>query len=364
MTPAPAKSTLLAEQLEGALIAHLNAAVKPNANHLDNNSPALFDAFYALGARGWLIPKAPERWQGLGLTGLGYQQFQQTVARYSGALAFLQTQHQSAASLLLASDNVALQRQYLPEMATGAKRLGVGFSQLRRRLKPLSAKAVAGGYRLSGQVPWVTGAGLFTDFVGAAVLPDGQAVFGVLPLASQLVAGGSLQVDAPMALAGLSATNTVSVRLENWFLAATAVVGTRPAGWIEQRDRANPLSPLGLIFGCTEAGMDVLKTALVKRQIDHALAQQLSLKLAKLQRDLPRISALPKDAFVEKIALRGQAITLMQTSAMAATVATSGAANAITHPAQRVYKESLVFSVSGQTSAGAIATLDSLLTSL
>ncbi|MGB3670224.1 MAG: acyl-CoA dehydrogenase family protein [Phormidesmis sp.] len=368
MTPTTEKSTLLENELQEGLISHLMSAVKPEANRLDHDSPALFNAFYALGKRGWLIPKAPERWQGLGLSGLDYQQFQQTIARYSGALAFLQTQHQSAASLLLASDNEALQQRYLPGMAIGAQRLGVGFSQLRRRPAPLTARAVAGGYRLNGQVPWVTGAGLFTDFVGAAVLPNGRAVFGILPLASQLVsqstAGGCLRVDAPMALAGMSATNTVSVALKDWFLGAAAVVGTRPAGWLEQRDRANPLSPLGLIFGCTEAGIDVLNAALVRRQIDHAIAPQLMLKLAKLQRELPRVLALPEDAFAEKMALRGQAIALMQTSTMAATVATSGAANAIAHPAQRVYRESLVFSVSGQTSAGAIATLDSLLTSL
>jgi len=360
MTPTTQKSTLLANELKEGLISHLMSAVKPKANRLDHDSPTLFDAFYALGARGWLIPKAPGHWQGLGLSGLDYQQFQQTIARCSGALAFLQTQHQSAASLLLASDNEALQQRYLPGMATGAQRLGVGFSQLRRRPAPLTARAVAGGYRLSGQVPWVTGAGLFTDFVGAAVLPDGQAVFGVLPLANQSTADGCLRVDAPMALAGMSATNTVSVALEDWFLGAAAVVGTRPAGWLEQRDRANPLSPLGLIFGCTEAGIDVLNAALIRREIDHAIAQQLTLKLAKLQRELPRVLALPDDAFAEKMALRGQAIGLMQTSAMAATVATSGAANAIAHPAQRVYRESLVFSVSGQTSAGAIATLNSL----
>ncbi|MGC1215901.1 MAG: acyl-CoA dehydrogenase family protein, partial [Phormidesmis sp.] len=153
MTPTTEKSTLLENELQEGLISHLMSAVKPEANRLDHDSPALFNAFYALGKRGWLIPKAPERWQGLGLSGLDYQQFQRTVARYSGALAFLQTQHQSAASLLLASENEALQQQYLPGMATGAQRLGVGFSQLRRRPAPLTARAVAGGYRLNGQVP-------------------------------------------------------------------------------------------------------------------------------------------------------------------------------------------------------------------
>ncbi len=354
--------------LIGEIESYLIAAVKPNANYLDHDSAALSDAFHALGDRGWLMPRAPERWHGLGLSSLDYQQFQRTVARYSGALAFLQTQHQSAASLLLSSGNEALQQRYLPGMATGAQRLGVGFSQLRRQSQPFRAEAVAGGYRLSGQVPWVTGADLFTDFVGAAVLPDGQAVFGVLPLVGSSAGGysagdsaGRLTVSPPMALAGMSATNTVQVDLEDWFLPTAAVVGTRRAGWIEQRDHTNPLSPLGLIFGCTQASIDILQTALGRRQIKHAIAQRLPSKLAQLQVEFLSVFALPDDAFAQKIAFRGRAIALMQTCAGAATVAASGAANAIAHPAQRIYKESLVFSVSGQTTLGAIATLDNLL---
>ncbi len=350
-------SSLLSDELAS----FLTAAVTPHANTLDIHSETLFEAFGQLGHRGWLAPKNPEVLGGFGLNTTAYQQFQSAIARRSGALAFLQTQHQSAASLLLGSENEALKQTYLSKMATGERRLGVGFSQLRRHPAPVTATAVAGGYRINGVVPWVTGAGLFTHFVGAAMLPDGSAVFGVLPLVNQTENEGQLAVTEPMALAGMAATNTVQVRLENWLLADEQVVGKRPAGWIEGRDRSNPLSPLGLIFGCAQAGIDVLHKSLKRRGIKHNIAEQLRLKLSGLQVKLPEVSALPDAAYAQKIAFRGEAIALMNHCAQAAAVAASGAANTISHPAQRIYKESLVFSVSGQTTDGAIATLDQLL---
>ena len=365
MTPTLNKNDILNGELE----AYLKAVVQPIAHQIDTDSDALFESFRGLGRQGWLALKNPTDFGGLDLTGTEYQQFQSIVARYSGALAFLQTQHQSAASLLLSSENEALKQKYLPGMAVGDICLGVGFSQLRRRPAPLSAMAeppqkgiaVEGRYSLTGVFPWVTGAGLFTDFVGAAVLPDGTAVFGIVPLVSEQT--GQLTVGLPMALAGMAATSTVEVRLEDWILEEAQVVGMRPAGWLEGRDRANPLSPLGLIFGCTQAGIDALKVGLKRRGIDHAIAQQLTLKLAWLQMDLPRVAALSGEAYPQKLALRGRAISLMNTCAQAAMIAASGAANVASHPTQRIYKESLVFSVSGQTTDGAIASLNTLLSS-
>lgn len=350
--------------LSGDLEAYLQSAVQPIANKLDTDSTALFESFRALGDQGWLAPKLPIEMGGLGLSSAEYQQFQSQLARYSGGLAFLQTQHQSAASLLLSNENEGLKQTYLPGMAAGNHQLGVGFSQLRRRPAPMTATAVDDGYRLTGTFPWVTGAGLFTDFVGAAVLPEGTAVFGIVPLTSQTVDEDCwLAVGESMPLAGMAATRTVEVQLKNWFLASEQVLGMRPVGWLEARDRANPLSPLGLIFGCTQAGIDALKVSLKRRGIEHAIAQQLALKLAWLKMDLPRVAALSGEAYPQKIALRGRAISLMNTCAQAAMIAASGAANLASHPTQRIYKESLVFSVSGQTTDGAVASLNSLLSS-
>ncbi|MBE9060754.1 acyl-CoA dehydrogenase family protein [cf. Phormidesmis sp. LEGE 11477] len=371
---------------------HLANRVVPVAQQLDRQPDRLFSAFLELGAKGWLAPKLPKEQLkklsetqaqsseaeasgseasrsnsekldsgGLGLDGQEYQQFQSAIARCSGALAFLQTQHQSAASLILSGENEALKQRYLPQMATGDRCVGVGFSQLRRQPAPLRADPIADGYRLSGQVPWVTGAGLFSEFVGAAVLADGSAVFGLIPLVTQTVSDQKITVGDPMRLAAMSSMNTVAVEMEHWLLPAAQVVAHRPKGWIEERDRANPLSPLGLILGCAGAGIDVLGQSLNRRNIDHDIASQLKLKLTCLQSNLPEIAALPISNYAQKLALRGQAIALMNTCTQAAVIASSGAANTLDHPAQRVYGESMVFSVSGQTTDGAIATLDRLM---
>ena len=340
-------------------IQFLETQVWPVANQLDTDSAKLFELFDQASEPGLLTPKLPQAWGGAGLSSRAYQQLQSAITARSGALAFLLTQHQSAASFLLSSDNEALKTAYLPAMATGQKRVGVGFSHLRRPTPPAIAQPVDGGYLLSGEVPWVTGAGLFEAFVGAAVLPTGEAVFGLLPLIDQLdqtTLNGSIKVGEPMAMMGMAATRTVRVVLNEWFLSAENVVGRRPAGWLTDRDRENPLSPLGMILGCAAAACRVLRDSLEKRQIDLDLPEQLLATTQQLADDWERISALPASDYEKKMALRGQAIAHMNQCAQAAMIASGGAANALSHPARRIYSEALVFSVSGQTNAGAIAT--------
>lgn len=307
-----------------------------------------------------LAPKLPKVWGGAGLSDRTYQQLQADIAARSGALVFLLTQHQSAASFLLSTDNEALKGEYLPAMATGEKRIGVGFSHLRRKTPPMVAQQVTGGYRLSGEIPWVTGAGLFEEFVGAAVLSTGEAVFGLLPLAHTAALQGELLVGQPMAMAGMAATSTVRVQLNNWFLADEKVVGIRPAGWLANRDLANPLSPLGMILGCADGACRVLAAALERRQIKLSLTEHLLEARMRLASELKTIAALPEDDYEIKIRLRGSAIALMNQCAQAAMIASGGAANALHHPARRVYGEALVLSVSGQTNEGAIAALEAI----
>lgn len=343
-----------------AVIQFLEEHVVPVASQLDTEAATLFEMFKAASELELLTPKLPKVWGGAGLSNRSYQQLQVEIAARSGALVFLLTQHQSAASFLLSTDNEALKAEYLPAMSTGEKRIGVGFSHLRRKTPPVLAQPVAGGYRLSGEVPWVTGAGLFEEFVGAAVLPTGEAVFGLLLLANTTAAEGELLVGQPMAMSGMAATSTVRVQLNNWFLADVKVVGRRPAGWLAARDLANPLSPLGMILGCAGGARRVLAEALKRRQIELTLTEHLLETSVRLANELETISALPADDYETKIGLRGKSITFMNQCAQAAMIASGGAANALHHPARRVYGEALVLSVSGQTNDGAISTLAAL----
>jgi len=339
----------------------LEERVLPVSSQIDTEPAALFSLFEVMGERRLLTPKTPQSRGKAHLSSNDYQRLQTIIATYSGALTFLLAQHQSAASFILASENDALKADYLSDMGSGQKRVGVGFSHLRRQTPSAIAQKVSGGYLLSGEIPWVTGAGLFESFIGAAVLPTGEAVFGLLPFASsQAASGAELSVGSPMTMAGMAATSTVRVQLKDWFLAEEKVLGLRPVGWLSERDKANPLSPMGMILGCATGACRVLTESLQRRQMSCEIAERLLGERTELIEKLENVAALPKSDYTKKIALRGRGVAFMNKCAQAAMVASGGAANAMGHPARRVYGEALVFSVSGQTNESAIASLKAI----
>ena len=65
--------------------------------------------------------------------------------------------------------------------------------------------------------------------------------------------------------------------------------------------------------------------------------------------------------YAQKLELRADAIDLAQRSSLAAVVASSGAANYLHSSVGRVYREALLFSVSGQTTDVMAASLKNLL---
>jgi len=82
-------------------------------------------------------------------------------------------------------------------------------------------------------VPWVTGFGLFQEFIVAAALPDGQAVFGVVPFVETYQDALGAIFSQPMALA-MTSTNTVTATLTNWFYLKSASSRSNPKGWIQK----------------------------------------------------------------------------------------------------------------------------------
>jgi alkylation response protein AidB-like acyl-CoA dehydrogenase len=348
--------------------------LQPQAEQLDHDPIALKTAFQWLGGRSLLALRLPTDWGGAGWSDVAFRRFQASLARYSGALAFLQTQHQSAGSLLLQSQNRALQERYLPYLGSGQKSLGVGFSHLRRQGQPaVVAEPVAEGYRLTGTVPWVTGFGIFAEFIVAATLPDGRAVYGVVPFADSLANGGQdfsgeladtvpqLQVGIPMPLAAMTATNTVTVTFQGWRLDHEQVCAIQPAEAIHIRDQRQVLQPSFLALGCAEAGLDVVRGAAGRgdRSLMAAALQRLTAEVSHCRTRIEQAEETgTTDA--QKVALRARAIGLAVRCAHAAVVVSAGAANSLNHPAQRIYREALLFSVAGQTETVMTATLEQL----
>ena len=158
--------------------------VHPRAAALDQDVNALRAALSEMGRRGLLGLRIPGEFGGLALPPLEFRRFQEASARASGALAFLESQHQSACSLVSRSGNARLRARLLPRLARGEATSAIAFSHLRRAGAPaLLATPAAGGFTLSGHLPWVTGWGLFSHCVTAATLPDDRILFAVHPLA-------------------------------------------------------------------------------------------------------------------------------------------------------------------------------------
>ena len=346
--------------------AYLQSSVFPLANELDTSPALLQRAFEGLGKLGVLALRVPERWGGKRAGAEDFSQFQELLARYSGALAFLQTQHQSAGGMLMQGKNSELQDAYLPQMSRGKIGVGVGFSQLRRAGKPtITAEEVSGGYELNGGVPWVTGWNIFRAFIVAATLPDGRAVFGLVPLENLQSDGGEIKLSSPMSLCAMTSTNTVSATFTRWFLPSEKVVDVKPAGWIAETDQKNPLKASFFALGCAGAALDILETVFQKKGFEfiRETATILTDELDECRTKIKQAQENSSLSLAEKYRLRAWAIDLAVRCGHGAVIASGGAANLTENHAQRVYREALVFSVSGQTKGLMEASLNAVIRS-
>ncbi len=341
----------------------LRNVIAPQAQTLDQDSAALAAALKALGDRHLLALRVPRELGGRGLTGTDYWQFQAAMTRVSGSLAFLQTQHQSAASFIAGGHNAQLKAR-LVDMASGTMLVGVGFSHLRRAGAPcLIAEPTAGGsYRLHGTIPWATGWQIFEDLVVGASLADGQSLLALIPFRSLQQEDSRLDCSEPMPLAAMQTTHTVSLQLQHWQVSPEQVIDLKPEGWLTVADRRNVLKSTSLVLGCAQAAVDLMAHGVQTRGWT-ALAEPQQ-RLERAVQDCRRqvLDALTHSSlgFEAQVALRGTAIALCGRCVQGAIAMASGGANAMSHPAQRIYRESLVFTVTGQTAEVRHATLQAL----
>jgi alkylation response protein AidB-like acyl-CoA dehydrogenase len=326
-----------------AALQFLSDRVRPTADELDQNLDALRDALGDMGRHGLLGLRVPRDHGGLGFGSIEFRRFQEASARASGALAFLESQHQSACSLVARSSNEPLRARLLPKLARGEETSAIAFSHLRRAGPPLvQATAVPGGYQLRGRLPWVTGWGIFTLCVTAAPLTDGRILFAVHPLATS----ATMTASPPLALAAMGVTQTVTVDVQDHFVPESDVVDLHPPTWIQENDRIAVVLQSPLALGCAQAGIDVLRDEAAKRKNGGMAeaAERLDRELEICRTEAYR--AMEENGDLDRgLRARAAAIELAGRTTHAAVVAAAGAGNLLSHPAQRVYREALAFSV-------------------
>jgi len=342
-----------------AATAFLREHVAPNAHAIDSSIEAMGVAFNEMRRQGLMALKRPTQYGGPEISEGEFRTYQEEVARASGSFAFLQTQHQSAVNMIAKQASEEIKSEYLPLMH-GPRTVGIGFSQLRRTGEPI-CKAVEtdGGYLLNGEVPWITGLGFFDEYLIGSVLPDGRAVFGFMPFRD---AEGQTMSE-PMRLAAMETCQTVTARLSNYFLDSRKVAFINDKDWMRKNDAFNIVVQGHFAVGCALAGADIVQDVARKKGFDflQETATQLYAEIEECRAGLiAHQRDFSEDTAPKRLEKRAWAIDVMMRCAHAGVVASSGAANYFSHPAQRVLREAIVFSVSAQTVPIMEATLSRL----
>ncbi|MDJ0660266.1 MAG: acyl-CoA dehydrogenase family protein [Crocosphaera sp.] len=339
---------------------YLQNDVAPFATEIDQSPDALKKVLQGLIEQSLLSVRIPQSWGGLGLDLETFYLLQQLLAQYSGALGFLQLQHQGAVNGIIKSENKALKQQYLPRIVKENLLCGLGFSQLRRTGKPMiTATPIESGYEINGQIPWITGFNFFDYFILGATLPNGQEIRGIVPFTPS----SQVRFSEPMQLGAMQSTNTVTATFEHYFLPAENIVSIDQVGAIHDNDKKVVLYPSFLVLGCAKAGLNIVKKVVETKPLDfieeayNHLDEEWHICHSKIRKAIQTDNR----SFADDLALRVWSINLAQRCSQAAVTVSSGAANYANHPAQRVYREALVFSVFAQTTDIMQATLEQVM---
>lgn len=285
----------------------------------------------------------------------------EVLAGACGATWFVATQHAFPLASLAASGNQELRDRLLPGLCSGEVLSGVAVAQLRRSGPPaVTATRIDGGWRFDGHVGWMTSWGICDVFLLGGRSPDGEVVTAIVP--AREAAG--LHAGAPMALAAMQATRTVTLDLDGLTVPDVNVVNVvDAAGWLEV-DRCKTANASPHAFGLQRECVRRL-TELAARRDDGtaaALAHQLGTEGERLRAvAYTLIDDAPAGEHVEdRLAVRAASLELVVRTATALVAATGGSAMALDAAPQRLMREAVFQLVQAQTAPVREATLQLL----
>ena len=349
-------------------------ALGPNAEATDRGTGPNRANFEALAGKGLLGLAIPKEYGGLDANGATQRKFTQLLASYCGVTTFTQAQHHGPSRMIANGPNRELKQRLLPDLASGKRMSGISFAHLRRPGPPvLRAEPVEGGWRLQGTAPWVTGWGLISQLAFGATLPDGRFLYVWSPTQREefpeLFAdieppegkGGTLVASLPLALCAMNASATVELTLTDWFIPAAHWLSESDRETMQRNDRNGVLGATAMPIGCAEAAIRLLEGTAEQRPIPaiRRAAQAFATEWEEVVAQVEEWNGRGADLtfFANAVRVRAWCIELALRAAHAAVTASSGAANMLSHPAQRLLREAMFYTVQAQTHEVMDATL-------
>lgn len=330
----------------------------PRAARADQATEPPVEQIRHLAEAGLLSLTTPPEYGGRGAPPNVVRDCLAAVAAGCGVTAFVCFQHLVGCRHLAGAANGPLKERLLPAMAAGRRFCSLAFSHLRRPgPPPLLVRDDAGAWVFDGTAPWMTGWGLADEVLLAGVLPDGRSAWVVAPL----IEGEALRASPPVRLCAMNASATVALECRGFRVGAERQVKVMtPNELAADTDRAN-LFFTALSLGVARAAVELLRAGVPDPALAGAAAA-LDRELASARAAVDRWDdpATPAGQRGDVTALRARCIDLGVRAAHAAVAASGGAANGLEHPAQRLFREAMVYTLVAQTRDLRVATLDRL----
>jgi hypothetical protein len=318
------------KQFKQFLIRH----VAPLASKMDRDPEVLRDVFDTFKRQRGLTVRMPAKEGGHCLSEQGFARFRIQLARYCGALSFLQAQHQVAVTWLAKSPAQDHVRPFYQRILQDGMALGIGF--LSPRHQAFEVKQEGSTYVLCGEIPWVTGYG-FLQHIVTSFEQDGYRHFLVLPFSSCTQASGRLTYSEPLPLIVFNALNTVRARLENWLVPLDRIFLSLPLNPEQAPERHNSVYTLaGAALGLQDLVRQLTNLPAGMQSESQRLQQRLQLYLDNIMQ-----------AGGSPSALRAEGACIARDWATLAQWTYGGKALLLDHPVNRLSREIWQYGVAG-----------------
>ncbi len=325
------------------------------ANRPDDWPVRSLDACARAGVYRWFLPAE--------VGGFDWSEAEQTrgylrLAEADLTTTFIITQFIGACRRLISSENAIPRDGWMERLITGERFATVGISHLTTsrqhlatpvlRAIPVGAEAsahdaqaprAAGGYRLDGVAPWVTGARHADLIVVAASLDDGRQLLAAVDTTSDGIRSG------PGAdLMALSPSCTDQVTFDNVWIGPEMLLAGPMKDVMRTAAGAGTggLQTSTLAIGLARAAVRFLSSEAEKRGELRGIAEPLCQQVDDREDELLR-AAMGEGC--DAAQLRGEANRLVLRATQAALTAAKGAGFVEGHPAGRWCREALFFLV-------------------
>lgn len=292
---------------------------------------------------GWLIP---QRWGGSDVDEVTLLRGYLDLSEACLTTAFILTQFNSAVQKLVACQQSELQELWLPRLARGECFTTVGLSHLTtsRSRGPgpaVLAQSVERGYRLTGKIPWVTGAIAADLIVVGGTLPNGEQILAAVPSDT-----AGLSVGSPLKYLGLTASQTGPIALVDVFVPSTQVVAGPMPEVMKSGGRSGTgsLSTSALALGAARASLQGLREESRRAPDLEPLIAQLAEEGQALEQSLLTAAEGEASALTAEC-IRAHANSYVTRVAQCYLASAKGTGFVQGHPAERAVREAMFFYV-------------------